>query len=364
MGFPQPFLFALLFIALIAAACTSASTEISGDTPAVTPNSDATTTSAEVTTTTEAATTTTQATTTTLPPVRAPLTGLVFEDDESELERPALLVKIDNDQKARPQIGLSEADMVIEMLVEGNITRFGAVFHSVLPDPVGPIRSSRTSDFDLLRGLNTPLYASSGGNAGTMTGLRNVSAVNVTNNRLTNPYFRDRSRRGPHNLFVPAPALYDYVTEAQEAPEPWFQYRADGDSVENQSQPQSGPVTITYSGRRWVTHEWDPVLRGWARTQDGSPHTDILGDQLAPPNVVIMVARYGTSRADASSPELISVGTGEAYVLTDGELVEGTWERADAEATPTLLDSNGDEILLTPGQTWVLYPKAGDTDLG
>ena len=87
------------------------------------------------------------------------------------------------------------------------------------------------------------------------------------------------------------------------------------------------------------------------------------GTRIAPANVVIMVAKYKRSSADPNSPELISTGEGDLFVLTAGSVVEGTWSRPDHSDKPTLTDENGDPILLTPGQTWILYPESDSVTL-
>ncbi len=290
----------------------------------------------------------------------APLTGLPIPPD-ADLDHPALAVKIDNHPISRPQEGLDQADMVFEMRVEG-ITRFLAIFHSTQPSPVGPVRSSRTSDFGLLRGLDTPLYSSSGGNANVANALRTLPILTVTALSRTE-YFRDGSRSAPHNLFTNTPDLFALAPADAVAPQPWFQFRADPANLPATAQAISGTVTIAYKSGPLVTHTWDPALEGWARTEDGRPHTNVNGDQLAPENVVIMVATYGSSPADSRSPELNSVGTGQLFVLTAGTVIEGTWSRETAESKPVLLDSAGAPIALTPGNTWVLYPESGNVTL-
>lgn len=339
---------AVVALALTAAACSG-----SGSDEAV-----------ESTTTIEATTTTTEAaeTTTTVEPAAdgpvAPLTGLPAS---GELDGPALVVKIDNFPEARPQTGLDQADIVFEMLTEG-VTRFAAVFHSNQPSPVGPVRSSRTSDFDLVSGFNTPLYASSGGNDYVASRLRSLPIIEVTAISRS-VYFRDSSRRSPHNLYVNTPDLFALAPDDAEPPMPWFEYREPDDELPDGAEPVDGPVTIDYRGTPTVTHTWDAERQGWLRTQDGRPHTTVLGDQLAPHNVVIMIADYDISPADATSAELQSVGSGMVLVLTDGHLIEGTWSRDSAEAQPVLLSDDGDSILLTPGQTWVLFPEDGAVTL-
>lgn len=248
--------------------------------------------------------------------------------------------------------------MVFDVRAEG-VTRFAAVFHSVIPDPVGPVRSSRTSDFDLLRGLDNPLYASSGGNAYVARNLRTLPIVELTNLTRTE-YFRDFSRPAPHNLYVNGSDLYELAPDDLPEPQPWFDYRRSGnDDPPSTATTMTGPVTIAYTGSPTVTHTWDPSVKGWLRTQDSNPHTTAGGDQLAPENVVIMVTDYSTSPADAISPEVRSTGSGPVVVLTNGWAVAGTWDRPTAEDKPTLLDSGGDPILVTPGRTWILMPEPG-----
>ena len=311
-------------------------------------------------TTTALPTTTTTAPTTTEktidPALIAPLTGLVV-DSAVELDRPALVLKIDNHPSARPQSGLDQADMVFELRAEG-VTRFTAVFHSKIPDPVGPVRSSRTSDFDLLSGLDRPLYGSSGGNANVMGALRSIDAISVTN-QTRREYFRNGSRPAPHNLYVNATDLFALAPEDAGRPSPWFSYRAPGDELPAGAVPSDGEVTIAFTDGPTAGFTWDAASGGWPRTQNGNPHTNQDGVQLAPENVVIMVTSYSASPADASSPHLESTGSGELLVLTDGHEIAGTWERASPTDKPTLLDTAGQPIALTPGRTWVLYPEPG-----
>ncbi len=340
----------VLLAAAAVAGCSNADSAEIEPTTSTTATDDGTssTTAAEVETTT----------TTRRPVSGAPLTGL--EADGVDLDRPALVVKVDNHPISRPQTGLDQADIVVEMRVEG-ITRFAAAFHSQSPDPVGPVRSSRTSDFDILSGFDGPLYASSGGNDYVLAGLRSLDIIEVTASSRTE-YFRDGSRPAPHNLYVNTSDLFP-LGDGAGPPEPWFGYREDGEQIVDSAVPAAGPIEITYRKGPVVTHTWDESIGGWARTQDGQPHTVASGDQIAPPNVVIMEASYVTSAADASSPELVSTGEGRAYVLSDGHIIEGRWSRPTATDKPVLLDEDDEPILLMPGATWILYPEPGGVAL-
>jgi hypothetical protein len=354
---PFPIIVVLLAVfAVLAAGCSGGSDEVVA-TPAPT-----TSTTVETTTTTAPTTTTTVETTTTIDPsLIAPLTGAPVDADV-DLDRPALVLKIDNHPTARPQTGLDQADIVFDLRAE-SVTRFTAVFHSRIPDPVGPVRSSRTSDFDLLSGLDNPLYGSSGGNEYVMSTLRSIEAIPVTNHSRTE-YFRQGERPAPHNLYVNASDLYALAPEDATPPEPWFTYRAPEDALPSTAVPAAGEVTVAFRGGPTVGFTWDDSVPGWRRTQSGEPHTTNGGLQLTPQNVVIMVTSYVVSPADPVSPELVSTGSGELLVLTDGHLIEGTWERATAADKPTLLDAAGAPIALSPGQTFVEYPESGQVDDG
>ncbi|MGH1491690.1 MAG: DUF3048 domain-containing protein [Acidimicrobiales bacterium] len=291
-----------------------------------------------------------------LPVLVAPLTGL--PTDVETAGRSALVMKIDNHPRARAQqTGLDQADIVFDLRAEG-VTRFAAVFQSQIPDPVGPVRSSRTSDFDILRGFDTPLYGSSGGNDYVTNGLRNLPIVELTN-RTRNEYFRNFSHPAPHNLYVNGSDLYDLAPSDLPVPQPWFQYRRAGEQLPDAARAAVGPISVAFRDSPLVTHEWDDRAGGWLRTQDGRPHTTVDGDQLAPENVVIMITDYRTSPADPVSPEVRSTGRGEAVVLTDGMIIRGFWERVEAEDKLTITDGEDTIISLTPGRTWVLMPEEG-----
>lgn len=344
-----------LAFAMLAASCSGSDDE------AVEP----TTTEAAAATTEVVAETTTTTMVETIPADElvtdgAPLTGAAFTDPAIG-ERPALAVKIDNHPSARPQSGLDVADLVFEVRVEG-ITRFLAIFHSTNPDAVGPVRSSRTSDFGILRGLDTPLYASSGGNDYVANALRSLPIYSVTAMSRTE-YYRNGSRPAPHNLYTNTSDLFALAPPEATPPSPWFSYRAPSASANATGRALVEPITIAYRGGPLVTHTWDEALGGWLRTQDGQPHTNSEGEQLAPENVVIFVSSYVVSPADAISPELVSTGSGQLFVLTDGVVIEGTWSRETQDTKPVLLDSAGTPIALTPGQTWALYPESGDVRL-
>ena len=157
-----------------------------------------------------------------------PLTGLPVTNP-AIAARPALVVKIDNNAKARPQSGLNEADIVFEEIVEVQ-TRFAAVFHSGVADPVGPIRSGRTQDIDLLGSFNRPLFAWSGGNPNVTAAiegsdLRELSALKSAAYR-GGGFYRDEQRKSPHNLYAKGSLLFSLAPPDAGPPPQQFSYLA------------------------------------------------------------------------------------------------------------------------------------------
>ena len=324
--------------------------------------------------TTVRSTTTTRATTTTAAPTPtsvAPLTGLP-EADPAMLDRPALVVKIDNaDPAARPQSGLNQADVVYEERVEGNVTRLAAVFQSHDANPVGPIRSARTTDVPIIGPLNHPLYAWSGANVAFAKIIRSSPLVDVGAEAAGPAYLRlgIGGHRAPHNLYSSTQALYTHTPAGAIPPPPLFVYRKPGEAPGFTAKPVASVNVnfgVTGAPADWL---WDASKGVFLRAQRGTPHVDAAGVQIGPANVIVQFANYrDTGYVDVSGapvPEAVLVGTGTCWVLTGGKMIEGTWSKPSNEAVTTFVDSTGKPIALTPGSTWVeLTPPGGAAATG
>jgi hypothetical protein len=314
-------------------------------------------------TTTEATTTTAASTTTTAPAPVAPLTGL-GGDYAGRLDRSALVVKIDNvEPKARPQVGLNQADVVYEERVEGSVTRLLAVFHSTDSAPVGPVRSARSSDIAVYSPLHKPYFAWSGANGTFAAMIRGSNIVDVGYDAQPGQYFRAGDRRAPDNLMLKGTAdLLAIPNEGSSPPPPLFTYRGKGEQAAH-IEPVAG-VRITFgrsAGSAPVEYRWNG--QGWARTQKGTPHVDAAGVQVAPANVIVQFTPYVSSgvgdQFGVMIPEAQTVGEGEAWVLTNGGIVVGTWHKPAVDAVTTYTDVDGKPIGLTPGRTWIALPEPG-----
>jgi hypothetical protein len=284
------------------------------------------------------------------------LTGLPAPDPLVALRR-ALVVKIDNHPQARPQFGLNAADIVYEENVEG-LTRFAAVFHSTDAERVGPIRSARTQDVSLLGSLNKPLFAWSGGNAGTTAALRESDLVDVGPYAVGGSvYYRDQREDESleHTLYSGTDRLWRQAPDGLSPPPPHFEYRSPGEAVRGEA---SSGVAIAMDGVD-VTWRWDGASGLYLRSQNGREHQDATLGQVSAANVVVLEVDYRPSPADEKSPEAQTVGQGAAWVHTGGELVRGSWQRVDRSDVFTLVDVAGRSIRLTPGRTWVELARDG-----
>ncbi|HZQ75684.1 MAG TPA: DUF3048 domain-containing protein [Acidimicrobiia bacterium] len=293
------------------------------------------------------------------PPTTAtsPLTGLPMDILRSR--RPVLVVKIDNAPKARPQIGLNQADVVFEEGVEGGITRFAALFHSEDSKPVGPVRSARSTDIKIVSAFHHPLFAYSGANALFKQYVHDAPLVDVGVDNYPDRYHRDNDRSSPYNLFSDTQSLFDLAPSGSVPPPALFAWRSPAAAP-------SGP------GARAVTHarvwwqasklteavwDWDPTARGWRRTQNGETHVDAAGRQVTPANVVVQFVTYhDTGLVDSSGtsvPEADVVGSGDAWVLSGGMLIPCHWSKASNTDLTRYTDASGAEVKLAPGKTWV-----------
>ncbi len=343
-----------LCVALVAAACSDDSAPQADTTVPTIALEPATTSKPKPTPTTTTSTEPKQqATSTTMPDVPTwPLTGLPLPDGV-DADRPAMVVKIDNHPKARPQSGLNEADIVFEENVE-QLTRFAAVFHSNGADPVGPIRSGRTQDVDLVGSFNRPLFVWSGGNR-RVTDAIVASDLREISPRVGGPFFRTE-RPGPHDLYSNVSALYALAPPDAAAPEPQFEYRDPDDK------PVGEPISaakISMDNVR-VIWKWDPASESFLRFSDDLPHKDTVFDaQVSTQNVLVIFVAYRPSPADGRSPEAQTIGTGELWVYSDGTLQKGIWTRPDRLSPFLLTDASGSTIPLFPGRTFVELARVG-----
>jgi hypothetical protein len=297
------------------------------------------------------------------PPVPGPLTGT--DVPEAKAKRPVLIVKIDNDPRARPQAGLNQADVVVEELVEGGATRLAAVFQGNDADSVGPVRSARSTDVNFFTSMSRPLFAYSGANSVFRVLLRRSVFVDVGVDALPAAYQRKADRPAPSNLFTATPPLFAKAPSTSSPPAPFWAFRAAGAPVDG-TPTATATVEFKATGRTITTTavwSWDAASGTWRRAQNGTPHVDAAGAPVAAKNVVIQFVAYKTTglkdKTETAVPEADVVGEGGAWFLTDGKLVKGTWRKGSITKATEYLDGAGKPIALTPGQSWIELAPTG-----
>ena len=319
--------------------------------------------------------TTTSTTEVTIP--TSMLTGLPLVDEWVQA-RPVVAVKFDNvEGRSTPQVGIGAAEVVYEVPVEGQVTRFLALFHSVDAAPIGPIRSARGSEIGLLEELNAPLFAWHGANALLDSHVRASSVVPRSFDDVPHLYYLDQGRRSPYNSFAVGTAeIRATAPEGSAGPsQPILRFAQPGEAVPS---PHAVPATSVHlafpppfggrgGGGTAVRFEWDGSR--WVRFQAGHPHVDGAGGgQIGVDNVIVRFTHAldsGTvDQAGSRVPTAQVVGEGEAWVFSGGKVATGTWHKPDNATPTTYRDVAGDEIVLTPGKTWIALPSGPGSSFG
>lgn len=297
------------------------------------------------------------------PVPRAVLTGRPLDPAAAGgvATRRTIAVKIDDAPAVHTHPGLDAADTVFEVAVEGGLTRYLALYQSATPQRVGPVRSVRTTDFNLLRGLGTPVLAFSGGNKATVAHTMALPIVAFPPSRADGGvYRRDPALSAPHNLFLSPAAVWSHVLGGGN-PEPVFANPRSEVSLGLDALPASG-LQINFSGVADSTFVWDRVSQQWLRYQRGHVQLDGERRPLHFDNVIVLQTTYRVSPYDSRSPEAVSVGEGSAIILHGGTAMTLRWARASAQEPFRLLSDDGALVELPAGRSWIAMP--GETAMG
>ena len=285
----------------------------------------------------------------------APLTGELVP--VGALTAPSLAAKVDNHEDARPQFGLERTDLVFEELVEGGLTRYAALWHSDVPDDVGPVRSIRPMDPDLLSPFGG-IVAYSGGQPQFVEAMQNTPVLNVIFDRDDSGVFRRvDDRESPHDVVLSAADLVDRHPDLA-APERQFDYADSAAAAGAATAGEAAGTIVTRfsdsSERSWT---WDPAGAAYLRSQDGAPDLDADDTRLSATNVVVLSVSVDRS---TDVPRTLLEGTGQAWVSANGSTLPATWTKEAPAAPIRLTDADGAAIDLAPGNTWIeLVPTDG-----
>jgi len=249
--------------------------------------------------------------------------------EEKELPG-AFIVSVDNHRNAYPQSGLEKADRVYEILAEGGITRYLAVFHSQKVEKIGPIRSARYYFAYIVKGHDFP-FAHAGGNTDAIVLIPKLKIKDLDEIYNSGPYFwREKSRKMPHNLYTSTELLLKGAEKKkfELLPlKPLVQGSVSGGQT-------ADLIDITYStDSRYpytVTYEWDG--HRYKRYINGTPHKTLEGTEIFTENIIVMEAKTREVVKDELESEIELIGSGKAYFFTGGKFYEGSWKKTKAEA--------------------------------
>ena len=319
--------------------------------PTATPSPTATATSAPTPTALPTATPT--------PRPVSPLSGL--SNQPGIVSRRPLAVKIPNDPGSLPHRGIGQAEVVFEHETEGGITRFTALF--VLSDlsKVGPVRSARLVDIDLVREYSA-LLAHVGGSPGVRERLKALGPQDMDEFFFGagGPFMRSQDRQAPHNAYVDLVKLRqagaDRGNSATVDLDPWDFYKAPPKQGEVHAVTVPHPSdSSTYRSR----YLYDPEFRHYLRWAHDDKYVDDLdGRHVRLENVIVQFTRVTATDIEEDflgnrSLAIETVGEGRALVFHDGHAFEGKWVRPSPTARTRFLDGSGAHIELRPGHTWV-----------
>lgn len=289
----------------------------------------------------------------------SPLSGREFG-----LNKPVLILKIDNVKQSRPHEGLAAADQIYVERIEGGYSRLVAVYATDIPTSVGPIRSARPTDISILRQFGSPAFGYSGAQTKLLPLLDAEPFVDISNRVTGDGWFRaEPPRYAPHNLMVDPARLIELAETKREVSK-----AVAGFNFSREFHPAAQKISsalIDYPASdtefAWVAGS------GWEVYFDGEKAIDSLTKEvLTASTVVIQITETKPSGLKDSYgkdvPDQILTGTGKAYVLRNGKSLEVTWERFNDYEFPTFT-YNGEPIELKAGQVWFAYASESEVTI-
>jgi hypothetical protein len=288
-------------------------------------------------------------------PATCPLTGAEPKSGDVP-DRPALAVKVENLPDARPQAGIESADVVYEEPVEGGITRFIVLFQCHDAKRVGPVRSARFTDVDILPQYGTQtLFAFAGGAPPVEQRIQDsgLTDVNFQQPSAERFYVRDPNREAPHDLYTSTGGMYRAGGTDGGGPVEVLQFDEDLPPTAK----KASEVELDFSPTADVFWTYAKGRDLWVRSYDTGPADLENGHSITARNVVVQVVTLrDTGIVDAAgnpSPEVVATGTGQCLVFRNGKVIRGTWSRAKLSDLTVYRDNKGNEIRLAPGTTWI-----------
>ena len=266
-------------------------------------------------------------------------------------------IMIENIAESRPPSGLDKASVVYEALAEGGITRFMALYPvgDEIPE-IGPVRSARKYYITYAEEYK-PLYNHAGGSPDALTylGSSTTNVVDFNQFRHGGNFWRDKTRRAPHNLFTSMELLLrglrDIAPDLQPTFTPWtFKVEPSITTL-----PEAvKDIVINFSSFNYrVTYKYDRSLNLYTRYQGDTGHVTKDGGKIQVKNIIVQFVKTSLLDGDKQRLEMETVGEGKLLMFRDGTAVTGIWKKPSASERTKFLDDQGQVLALDPGMTWI-----------
>lgn len=273
-----------------------------------------------------------------------PLTGLPAPEETPQ--HPVMVVKIDNTYASEPQVGLGKADMVVEELVEGGITRLATMFYSEVPEVAGPVRSMRASDIGVVKATHAVLVAS--GAAPPTYGRLNSAKVKYFTEGGPG-YFRNSSRHAPYNLFVHLQELAKTLKKDSVVPASYLPWGQETDFAGGQP---AATINVHFSRATTTSFQFDATAKKYTNTNSHAS----ANDQFKADSVLVLRVREGDAgyRDPAGNPvpETLFLGQGQMMLFHNGQVTRGTWAKDGREGALVLSTAAG-TMKVPAGHVWI-----------
>ncbi|MCJ7657015.1 MAG: DUF3048 domain-containing protein [Candidatus Atribacteria bacterium] len=275
------------------------------------------------------------------------------KEKESPFGSRPLSIMVENSEGARPQSGLDKANIVYEVLAEGGITRFLAIYYDQDVEEVGPIRSARP--YFVSKALeHQAIYIHVGGSEEAYNFIKEENIDDINEFVDFQPFWRSTDRTPPHNLYASTVKLrkeanklgYIEMIKKQE-------YQFEINTNERLTGRDTDSIVIPYNSSYTVSYKYQPESMKYIRFMNGEPHIDAkTKEQIAVDNIIIQFAE--TKIIDQEGRLAIDfVGKGTGLLFFKGNSTEIIWEKSDLRARTLFLDKEGNRIALTPGNVWI-----------
>ena len=274
--------------------------------------------------------------------------------DTNSNKRP-IAIMIDNNVGNNAHVGLQDAYLTYEIIVEGGLTRIMAIFKDVNTSVIGPVRSSRHYFLDYALESDA-IYAHYGWSTYAENDIKALGVNNI-NGLYDKGYYRNYNIAAPHNVFTSIEDLYNVSTSKGYSTTSnnynLLNYTTDDVNFNATSDLlTANNVSMNYSYREVRSYTYDATNSYYLRYMNNSPHTDRdSGEVYHYKNIIIM--KVNNSTLDSyGRQDLDTVGSGEGYYIANGYAIPITWSKASRSAK-THYYYRDNELVVADGNTMI-----------